>query len=129
MRPSGCEQQRGFGVRSTTHDRRSTATLQRFTATTPSGVHAILIWGGAGYHTSPKVVPANISLIQLIPYSPELNPVENLWHFFRIHYWSPRVDANYEALEEAAITAWQKVCLVPESIRSICAAPYVNDKI
>ena len=37
---------------------------------------------GAGFHTSEDVVvPSNVSLIQLPPYSPELNPVENLWHY------------------------------------------------
>jgi transposase len=28
------------------------------------------------------VVPANVSLIGLLPHSPELNPVENLWRLF-----------------------------------------------
>jgi len=31
-----------------------------------------------------------LSLIQLPPYSPELNPVENLWHYPRAHHWSNR---------------------------------------
>ncbi len=101
--------------------------LAQFAAELPAGVHAILVWDGAGYHTSPKlVVPSNVSLIELVPYSPELNPVENLWHDFRSHYWSLRVYADLDALEEAAITAWRRVCLVPEAVRSICAAPYVD---
>ena len=50
----------------------------------PAGVHAVLIWDGAGFHTGEDVVvPSNVSLIQLPPYSPELNPVENLWHYLR----------------------------------------------
>ena len=50
----------------------------------PAGVHAVLIWDGAGFHTSGDlVVPSNVSLILLPPYSPELNPVENLWHYLR----------------------------------------------
>lgn len=101
--------------------------LEQFSKELPVGVHAILIWDGAGYHTSPQlVVPSNISLIRLVPYSPELNPVENLWHYLRSHYWSLRVYADIEALEEAAMDAWRRVCLVPESVRSICAAPYVD---
>jgi transposase len=93
-----------------------------------AGVHAILVWDGAGYHTGDGlVVPPNVSLIQLVPYSPELNPVENLWHYLRSHYWSLRVYRNYEALEEAAMAAWRAVCLQPGSVRSICAAPYVTD--
>jgi putative transposase len=90
--------------------------------------HAVLVWDGAGYHTGNElVVPANVSLIQLVPYSPELNPVENLWHYLRSHYWSLRVYRDYEALEEAAMAAWRAVCLEPGSVRSICAAPYVSD--
>ena len=47
-------------------------------------MHAVLIWDGAGFHTGEDVVvPSNVSLIQLPPYSPELNPVENLWHYLR----------------------------------------------
>ena len=77
--------------------------LGKFSEELPAGVHAVLIWDGAGYHTSGDlVVPANVSLIQLPPYSPELNPVENLWHYLRSHYWSLRVYRDYEALEEAA---------------------------
>lgn len=101
--------------------------LQQFSRELPTGVHAILIWDGAGYHTSPEVViPSNISVIELVPYSPELNPVENLWHYLRSHDWSLRVYPNIDALEEAAMSAWRRVCLVPELIRSICAAPYVH---
>jgi len=103
--------------------------LEQFSRELPADVHAVLVWDGAGYHTSPKlVVPSNVSLIQLVPYSPELNPVENLWHYLRSHYWSLRVYADVDALEEAAMSAWRQVCLVPDLVRSICAAPYVDDK-
>ena len=55
----------------------------------PAGVHAVLIYHGPGFHTGEDVVvPSNVSLIQLPPYSPELNPVENLWHYLRAHHWS-----------------------------------------
>jgi transposase len=100
--------------------------LKQFSEELPAGVRAILVWDGAGYHTGGGlVVPPNVDLIQLVPYSPELNPVENLWHYLRSHYWSLRVYADYEALEEAAMAGWRSVCLRPESVRSICAAPYI----
>ena len=58
--------------------------LEQFSPELPAGVHAVLIWDGAGFHTGADVVvPSNVSLIQLPPYSPELNPVENLWHYLR----------------------------------------------
>jgi transposase len=68
-------------------------------------------------------VPANITLLQLPPYSPELNPVENLWHYLRSQHLSLRVYKNYEALKEAAVTAWRAACLVPELVRSVCVVP------
>jgi hypothetical protein len=91
------------------------------------GVHAVLIWDNAGYHTGKAVVvPANITLLPLPPYAPELNPVENLWHYLRSHFWSLRVYRDYEALKEAAVVAWRAVCLVPAVVRSVCAAPYTQ---
>lgn len=101
--------------------------LEQFSRELPAGVHAVLLWDGAGYHTSedPKI-PKDVSLIQLLPYSPELNPVENLWHYHRSHYWSLRVYRGSEDLEGSAMSAWREVCLKPELVRSIGAAPYVE---
>jgi len=100
---------------------------EQFARELPAGVHAVLVWDGAGYHTGAGlVVPPHVSLIQLVPYSPELNPVENLWHYPRSHYWSLRVYRDYEVLEAAAMAAWRAVGLGPELVRSICAAPYVS---
>lgn len=103
------------------------AFLREFSAAIASGVQAVLVWDGAGYHTSGRLeMPANVSLIQLPPYSPELNPIENLWHYLRSHYWSNRKYADYEALEIAVIDAWQKACLTTETIRSVCRAEYLE---
>jgi hypothetical protein len=45
--------------------------------------HILLVVDGAGNHRSEDlVVPANIALEFLPPYSPELNPQENLWDEF-----------------------------------------------
>jgi transposase len=44
------------------------------------GAVALLVLDGAGWHSSPRLdVPENIVLLPLPPYSPELNPVENIW--------------------------------------------------
>jgi transposase len=101
--------------------------LEQFGRERPAGVHAILIWDGAGYHTAGAlVVPANVSLILLPPSSPELNPVENLWHFLRSHDWSNRVYVGYEELKAEAVRSLCRVCLDAERMKTVCAADYVK---
>lgn len=52
--------------------------LQAISATIAAGAHVLVI-DGAGYHQpSALKCPANISLLALPPYSPQLNPVENV---------------------------------------------------
>ena len=51
----------------------------------------VLIMDGAGWHKSKALrVPSGITILHLPAYSPELNPVENLWHDMRSHYLSNR---------------------------------------
>jgi transposase len=103
------------------------AFLREFSRSLAADVHAVLIWDGAGFHRSGKLqVPANVSLIELPPYSPQLNPIENLWHYLRSHHWSNRWYENYDALMAAAIDAWRKVALVPERLKSVCRAAYLE---
>jgi transposase len=92
-------------------------------------VQAVLVWDGAGYHRANALVcPANITLVPLPPYSPELNPVENLWHYLRSRHWSNRKYAAVDDLYDAAQTAWRASCLDPETIRTVCRAPYAETR-
>jgi transposase len=101
--------------------------LEHVSRELPAGVHAVLIWDGAGYHTAAGLeVPGNISLILLPPYSPELNPVENLWHYLRSHHWSNRTYRDYAALEAEAIRSMRAACLDARDVKRICNAPYVS---
>lgn len=48
-------------------------------------VHAILILDQVGWHQAKDLkVPEDMTLYPLPPYSPELNPAERLWWYFRI---------------------------------------------
>jgi transposase len=101
--------------------------LQQFSKTVAENEHAVIVWDGAGFHRAAQlVVPANISLIELPPYSPELNPIENLWHYLKSHYWSNRTYHDYDHLLDAAQHAWQTACLLPELMKTVCNAPYAN---
>lgn len=101
--------------------------LEQFSNTIPGEEHAVMIWDGAGFHTSKAlVVPENVTLVPLPAYSPELNPIENLWHYLKSHFWSNRAYDDYEALETAVIEAWKMTVLDEDTIKSVCAAPYLN---
>ena len=55
------------------------AHLAEIARTVAPGAHAVLVIDGAGWHSAKALtVPDNISLLRLPPYSPELNPVENV---------------------------------------------------
>ena len=48
------------------------------------GAHALIVMDGAGYHHRAAIkLPAIISVLKLPPYSPELNPIENVWQYLR----------------------------------------------
>ena len=89
------------------------------------GEHAVLILDGAGWHRSKALaVPDNVTCLRLPPYSPELNPVESLWHHLRSHYLSNRAYRDYDHLLDAGGDAWRR--LTPEVIKSACRCPYLE---
>jgi len=103
--------------------------LAQFAKELAPGVHAVMIWDQAGFHTAKALcIPQNVTIIKLPPYSPELNPIENLWHYLRSHYWSNRNYEDYQALLDAATVAWQKACLDPSLMKTVCAAPYLAER-
>ena len=54
------------------------------------GAHGVVFMDKAGWHTAGDlVVPKNLSLVFLPPYSPELNPIERLWLHLRDNRTDP----------------------------------------
>ena len=80
----------------------------------------VLIMDQAGWHKARALkVPDAIVILYLPPYSPELNPAENLWHHLRSQYLSNRSYEDYDALLDAGTQAWRE--LTSEVIQSVCA--------
>jgi transposase len=71
------------------------------------------------------VVPDNITSLFLPPYSPELNPKENLWDEIREkifeNYALKSMDAVRQKLEEAILYIERN----PKLVRSITSFPYI----
>lgn len=90
--------------------------------------HAVLVLDNAGWHTADALeVPANVTLLHLPPYSPELNPVERLWAWLRSHHLANRVYADYDELLRETDRAW--LSLDEATIRSVCACPWIERAI
>ena len=67
--------------------RRHEPSSQRDQHQVAADAHAAVILDRAGWHRSQGLlVPGNITLLELPPYSPELNPVERVWHYLRSHW-------------------------------------------
>jgi transposase len=91
--------------------------LAQLAAREPEAVHVVL-WDGAGFHPAEgdPGVPANVRLLPLPSYSPELNPVEKLWDQLKDRLCN-QVFANLASLEalmtEFLRTFWQDAqCVV-----------------
>ena len=85
------------------------------------GAIAVLTCDGAGWHQlgGALVVPNNIILLHLPPYSPELNPMENVWDYLRQNKLCALVWDSYDDIVQACKTAWNWLIADPAQISSI----------
>lgn len=100
--------------------------LAAFGRSLPEGVHAVLALDRAGWHGARALaVPANVTLVPLPPYSPELNPVERIWLYLRERFLSLRVFKDDRAIVDACCAAWNRLVGEPGRIRSLCHQPWI----
>jgi transposase len=85
----------------------------------------ILVLDGAGWHKSKDLlIPDNITLVFLPPYSPELNPIERLWLHIKHHTIRNRV---YNALSDLEDTVCEFIrSLNLEIVSSVCNVNYLS---
>jgi transposase len=95
--------------------------LSQISLTIAPKAHAVLICDGAGWHEKSKdlVVPHNITLLTLPPYSPELNTMENIWAFLRGNRLCGKIWKTSSDIMDACADAWNWLVSQPERITSI----------
>jgi transposase len=82
---------------------------------------------GAGWHKSGDLnIPENLSILFLPPYSPELNPTENIWQFLRQTCLSNRVFETWDAIVDACCDAWNRLTAETGRIRSIATRSWAE---
>jgi len=88
------------------------------------GKEIIMIMDRAGWHRSKDlIVPRNIEIWFLPPYSPELNPVERLWKVIKRNTQHNRLYESIEELEKEVIDYFEM--LTPEVLKLLCACSYI----
>lgn len=86
----------------------------------------VMVLDGAGWHTSNDLrAPANMQLLFLPPYSPELNPVEHLWDELREKHFHNRVFDSLDAVEDHLVVSLHELELDQPRIRSITAWQWI----
>lgn len=102
--------------------------LQAISQEVAAGAHAVIIVDGAGWHRpgGRLIVPDNITLLRLPPYSPELNAQENIWEYLRLNYLAGRIFASYTAIVTACCNAWKALTAQPGRITSIATRDWLQ---
>ena len=100
--------------------------LDKFAATIAEDEHVAMVLDRAGWHGAKALaVPANITLVPLPPYAPELNPVERVWLYLKERFLSHRLHADYDAIADAASRAWNRLVADAGRLTSLCSYPWM----
>ena len=57
--------------------------LDMFSQSNPDEFKILILDNGAFHHAKTLIIPHNVALLFLPPYSPELNPAENMWQHIK----------------------------------------------
>ena len=96
--------------------------LAQISATTAKGRYAVVVMDGAGWHTDDIADDFhNLSILKLPPYSPELNPIEQVWSWLRQHHLANRCFESYEAIVDACSDAWNDFISDKVRVSKMCS--------
>lgn len=92
------------------------------------GEHCVMLLDGAGWHkANDLVVPANMTLVPLPPYSPELNPAEHVWEYIRENDIRNQVLPDLDRVMDLVETSLRRLHESPEILRSMVAFPWITE--
>jgi transposase len=87
----------------------------------------LLVLDGAGWHRAQELaVPANMGLLPLPPYSPELNPAEHLWDELREKAFANTVFASLDAVEDQLVEALATLEQDPRRVADLTGFPWIT---
>ena len=91
------------------------------------GYHAVVIMDGAGWHFAKKLdIPKNITIIKLPPYSPELNPMEQVFQQLRKLRLSNTCYKSYEEIDQACVDVWNEFIEKKGNIKNLASRKWAD---
>jgi putative transposase len=86
----------------------------------------LMVMDGAGWHKAKALnVPANMALIFLPPYSPELNPVEHIWDHIREDGFRNKAFNSIEAVEDQLMQSLEALEKDPALVARMTGFPWI----
>ena len=99
--------------------------LDSFSKNIAENRHVIMILDGSRAHKNGiLLVPKNITLLFLPPYSPELNPIERLWKWIKEKGLAFKTYKDIDEIMKAGVEAWNEVD--HKIIMSLCDCSYLD---
>ncbi|MBW6513275.1 MAG: IS630 family transposase, partial [Candidatus Syntrophosphaera sp.] len=84
----------------------------------------VIIMDQAGWHKSRElVVPSNIEIIYLPPYSPELNPIERLWKYLKTNFIHNRLFDSLKQMMDQMVCVFE--ALDDDTVASLSHCSYL----
>jgi hypothetical protein len=71
-------------------------------------------------------VPKNVALVLLPPYSPELNPAEQIWNTLRRDYFADCVVDSLDAATQQAQRGLAAMAAHKDALRQLTNWPWIN---
>jgi len=114
----------------TTSEKMNTENMGRFLkqiSETHEQDFIVMVLDGAPSHKGKKLeVPENIALVFLPPYSPELNPAEQIWNVLRRNYFANKVFDSLNAATLQAEYGLANMASNREALKSLTNWPWIS---
>ncbi len=89
--------------------------------------HILMFMDQAAWHKSQTLrTPSNIELAFMPPYSPDLNPQEQIWDELREKFFANRLFPTMEAVIEQAMIGLQYIEKAAEAIKSLTMRRWIK---
>ena len=95
--------------------------LKQISEATANDRYALVIMDGAGWHTEDVAAEFdNLWILKLPPYSPELNPIEQVWQWLRQHCLANRCFKDFNDIVEQCCSAWNTFIECQNRVKTLC---------